>query len=195
MADRDLKAEVQAMLGLPVGPSTQAAYAVTGEPYVTIRMAGVTKEGAGVAHPVSPDIDGACDTFLERVKEYAAERGDGVLYWRIAPEVLTFPAGFDVRARLLISNKPVLGQEGKDFKAATLVSLDGTEGPTIVVTDDMIRMDDKEIAPVDALEMLNQWVSAAREHGWTMRDRRGLAIDLEATLTAFFGRNDEGEVA
>lgn len=123
------KRQIEQDLGLPVGARTVHQLSVTGEPYVAIMSLGVKEEGAEIDGVVF-SREKAFQLFRRAVAEYSYRlTGDNdtgwSLYWRTPPvcdteSIKAFSQTrkgakweerevYNFYARLLVSNKPVIG--------------------------------------------------------------------------------------
>ncbi len=99
-----LRRETEQVIGLPIGEPTAAAYAVTGEPYVTLVAGGIKPEGEDYPNHYFTRST-AVARYSDSVYEYAAARS-GALYWRQYPMIIHEDDWWQVNSRLLISAKP-----------------------------------------------------------------------------------------
>ncbi len=95
-----------------VGRSTNRAFSVTDEPYVTLVSSGLKKEGQGVGLWVNTEEkawDGLRAAFRSYVLPIAAIPSEEpyVLYWRKHPVLDQADGRWQARIRLLVSNKSV----------------------------------------------------------------------------------------
>jgi len=116
----DLKARAEAMLGLPVGESTDMAMSVTGESYVEILSGGSWASGGRVPAWFATSEDAITAWLCEVAYYNTMVLQDGgrekVLYWRRPPEIESIKvrdanatnemALYTVYSRLLISSRP-----------------------------------------------------------------------------------------
>lgn len=178
----DLKAQVESILGLPVGPSTETFKAVTGEPYVTLCSGGAKKEGGSVpAWYATHDL--ARDAYLRTVRQYGDAQGRGVLYWRTPPEMdsVTVQAVdehqtkehvtlYSVYSRLLISDKKP--EPYADPRMSVRIDCK----PDMVVFGNAYA-----VTPLDLLEAADTWRRLAREKGWRLYDHFGREVERKAS--------------
>lgn len=83
------------------------AFAPTGEQYITFCSGGIKEEGKPV--PVTGTRDLVIELFKKMAKDYIASKPAGSwLYWRAKPELRGTEDKYYVRARLLISDLPVI---------------------------------------------------------------------------------------
>lgn len=100
---------------VPVWPEIgDCSTAATGEPYITFTIGGVLAEGESTPLLATSE-SAACKWFLDSFLRYALDKR-GTLYWREKPNLQvqkTVPLSslYGIWARLLISDKPVLGKE------------------------------------------------------------------------------------
>ena len=99
-------------LGHEIGKPTERAYAVTGEPYVTLTDCGIHFEGQAVAVEIGTEAN-AWERYEAMFRRYLGLR-KGVLYWRARPICENRPSSdhrpgtFSIYSRLLISEAPAL---------------------------------------------------------------------------------------
>jgi hypothetical protein len=89
----------------PIGRPSVSRFAATGEDHVEFAPH-LKKEGE--VRFAFPSADEAISVAKKDFDDYAATRGDGVLYWRVKPELeyRSQDGGWLFYMRLLISDKP-----------------------------------------------------------------------------------------
>src|SRR3990167_19433 len=96
--------------GYNLGLEGDTYKAITGEPFVTICIGGVTPEGEPSL--LAWDEDQAARELIRGFEAYKATKPGSWLYWRLKPQLEQIGTAYYARMRLLISEKgPPITQE------------------------------------------------------------------------------------
>ena len=98
----DVMADIERRYQCSDGPP--CAWCPTGEPYVTLAIGGIKREGQPMPVVCNTEQE-AIDGWKQSFDEYAASR-TGRLYWRHRPEIETKDDKVVVYCRLIITDKP-----------------------------------------------------------------------------------------
>lgn len=100
--------------GFKVVDAAPHAYARTGEPFLIITSGGIQTNGFVFTERYKTPEE-AVNNWWNRICEYAADKNDQTLYWRVRPRLECDDGLFNVYSRLLISREEERSDIGFDF--------------------------------------------------------------------------------